>query len=153
MKNGKYSGRLQDGGVEPERVYHVDTVYGDVTGDGLDDAIVVLTVSIRGTAIPYYVYIYGIERNQPKLLWAFETGDRSDAGLCRVFAEKGDLVVELYGANMFVGGDYYILDEIPACCPSHYTRSRYQWKQNRFRRIDQLEVFSNEGAAPYLPLA
>ena len=152
LKDGRYIGRLQDGGVEPEPVYHVDTIYGDVTGDSVDEAIVVLTVSIRGTAIPYYVYIYGIERNQPKLLWGFETGDRSDAGLRRVFAEHGDLVVELYGTNMFVGGDYYILDDIAACCPAHYTRSRYQWKQNRFRRIGQLEVFSHDGGAPYLPL-
>jgi len=112
---------------------------------------VVLTESIRGSAIPYYVYVYGIEWDKPKLLWSFDTGDRADGGLRRAFAENGKLVVDLYGTNIFVGGDYYSGGE-GACCPSHYTRSRYQWTQNHFRRFGQLEVFSNEGAAPYLPL-
>src|SRR5207249_5569175 len=91
LKDGEYSGRLQDAGVEPEPVYLVDTVYGDVTGDGADEAMVVLTVNIRGTAIPYYVYVYTINGNKPKLLWSFDTGDRAQGGLRRVFAEAGRL--------------------------------------------------------------
>ena len=151
LKDGEYSGRLQDGGVEPEPVYLVDTIYGDVTGDGVEDAIVVLTVSIRGTAIPYYVYIYEIERAKPKLLWSFETGDRADGGLRRIVAENGKLLVELYGKDIYVGGNYYS-GSGGACCPSNYTRSRYEWKQNQFKRMGQFEVFPNEGGAPYLPL-
>ena len=152
LKDGKYSGRMQNGGIGPEPVYHVDTIYGDVTGDRVDDAIVVLTVSIRGTAIPYYVYIYAIERDKPKLLWAFETGDRADGGLRRAFPDNGNLVVDLYGTNTYVGGDYYSSNEDGSCCPSHYTRSRYQWAQSHFAQMGQLQVFSNVGGAPYLPL-
>ena len=152
LSDGEYRGRVRDGGVEPERVYHVDTVYGDVTRDGVDDAVVVLTMSIRGTAIPYYVYVFTIERDQPNLLWAFETGDRGDGGLRRVYAENGTLVTELYGTNVEVGGDYYSGKTGAACCPSTYTRSHYQWMQNQFRRTGQLEVFSSDGDAAYLPL-
>jgi hypothetical protein len=150
LKDGRYPGRLQDGGVEPEPVSLVDVVYGDVTGDAIDEAILVLTVSIRGSAIPYYVYIYGIERSKPKLLWSFETGDRADGGLRRITADSGKLLVELYGKEIYVGGNYYS-GSGPACCPAHYTRSRYEWKQNHFVRIGELETFSNDGGAPYVP--
>jgi hypothetical protein len=56
LKDGEYAGRLQSGAVEPYPVSLVDAFYGDVTGDGIDDAILVLTESVRGSAIPYYCY-------------------------------------------------------------------------------------------------
>ena len=151
LKDGEYVGRLQDGAVEPYPVSLVDSIYGDVTGDGAEDAILVFTESIRGTAIPYYVYVYGMARNKPKLLWSFDTGDRAEGGLRQILAENGKLVVELYGRNKYVGGDYYS-DSQGACCPLHYTRSRYQWRNNRFERSGELEVFPSEGGAPYMPL-
>src|SRR5258705_12623723 len=43
-------------GVEPnaeEARSVVDVIYGDVTADGIEDAIVVHSQSIRGSAIPY----------------------------------------------------------------------------------------------------
>lgn len=151
LKDGKYVGRLQDGAVEPYPVSLVDSIYGDVTGDGAEEAILVFTESIRGTAIPYYVYVYGMARNRPKLLWSFDTGDRAEGGLRRILAENGNLMVELYGRNKYVGGDYYS-DSQGACCPAHYTRSRYQWSNNHFARTGELEVSPNEGGAPYMPL-
>jgi hypothetical protein len=151
LKDGEYRGRLEDSGVEPERVSLVDIIYGDVTGDGIDDAILVLTVSTRGSAIPYYVYIYGIERSKPRLLWAFDTGDRADGGLRRIIGDNGQLLVELYGKEIYVGGNYYS-GSGGACCPSHYTRSRYDWKQDHFVRIGQLEIFPNDDGAPYVGL-
>ena len=57
LEDGEYAGRLLDGAIEPYPVYLVETVYGDVTGDGSEEAMLVFTISIRGTAIPYYVYI------------------------------------------------------------------------------------------------
>ena len=150
LKSGDYQGRLHEGAVEPYTVSLVDSVYGDVTGDGDEEAILVLFENVRGTAIPYYVYIYGMDRDQPKLYWAFETGDRAQGGLRRAFAENGKLVVELYGKDTYLGGDLYGGDNQGACCPSHYTRSRYEWKDKRFRRMKDLEVFSTQGGAPYL---
>jgi hypothetical protein len=155
LRNGKYAGRLQDGAIEPYPVSLVESVYGDVTGDGNEEAMLVLTENIRGTAIPYYVYVYAMERNKPKLIWSFETGDRAQGGLRQVFAENGELVVELYGKDKFVGGDLFAEDDSirGACCPSVFTRSRYEWRDNRFRRKRQLEVLQNPvGSAPFLPL-
>lgn len=150
LKNGKYAGRLLDGAIEPYPVGLVDTVYGDVTGDGNEEAMLVFSMSVRGTAIPYYVYVYSMGRNKPKLLWSFATGDRAEGGLRLIYAENGNLVSEIYGKNKYVGGDYYS-DSEGACCPSHYTRSRYEWRGVRFRRKEGLEVLSNPvGSAPYV---
>lgn len=142
---------LKDGrhGVPPLTTSLIDAVYGDVTGDGGEEAMLVLSESVRGTAIPYYVYVYGIDRDQPKLLWSFDTGDRAQGGLRRVFAENGNLVVELYGKDTYLGGDIFA-GSPAACCASHYTRARYEWKDNHFQRIRQLEVLATEGGAPYL---
>jgi hypothetical protein len=71
-------------------------IYADVTGDGAEDAIVVLEVdTTNGTAIPHAVYLYTLRDKQPQLLWAFDTGDRADGGLRNIYADQGDLVVEL----------------------------------------------------------
>jgi hypothetical protein len=77
LKDGEYEGRLRDGTAEPYGVSLVDSVYGDVTGDGTEEAMLVLFENVRGSAIPYYVYVYAIERDKPKFLWSFETGDRA----------------------------------------------------------------------------
>jgi hypothetical protein len=113
--------------------------------------MLVLFENVRGSAIPYYVYVYAIERDKPKFLWSFETGDRAQGGLRAVFAENGKLVVDLYGKNTYLGGDIYG-GSSAACCASYYTRSRYEWKGNRFRRIRQPEVLPAEGHGSYLKL-
>jgi hypothetical protein len=149
LKDGRYVGATAGGATEPVRISLIDSVYGDVTGDGTEDAMLVLSESVKGSAIPYYVYVYSIHRDQAMLLWFFETGDRAQGGLRRVFSENGKLVIELYGKDTYLGGD--IFGGSPsACCPSHYTRSRYEWKDKRFRRYQQFEVFPTEGGAPYL---
>jgi hypothetical protein len=131
----------------------VDEVFGDVTGDGIEEALIVLTVSIRGSAIPYYVYVYAWNGTKPKLIWSFETGDRADGGLRRVFSESGDLALELYGKNKFIAGNLYGGDR-PACCPDSFTRSYYKWTGAVFRRTNMLDVLPNpDGSAPYLESA
>lgn len=155
LKHGRYAGRFLDGAIEPHPVLLVESVYGDVTGDGNEEAIIVFTESIRGTAIPYYVYIYTMDRDKPKPIRSFETGDRAQGGLRQVLAENGELVVELYGKNKFIGGDLFAGDDSirGACCPSVFTRSRYEWRGRRYRRRGELEVLPNPvGSAPFLPL-
>ncbi|HVF50568.1 MAG TPA: hypothetical protein VNA19_10810 [Pyrinomonadaceae bacterium] len=43
LKNSEYVGRLQDGAIEPYPVSLVQSVYGDVTDDGNEEAMLVLT--------------------------------------------------------------------------------------------------------------
>jgi hypothetical protein len=154
LKDGDYAGRLQTGGAEPEPVSLVDTIYGDVTGDGVDDAIVVLTESIHGSSIPYFVYVYGLERNKPKLLWSFYAGERGDGGLRQIVADRGEMMVELYGRDRVVnGGTSSDEDNMGVCCPRFFTRSRYEWRDGHFRLKTKEAALPNpQGNAAYLAL-
>ena len=121
-------------------------VYGDLTGDGNEEAIVNLSWITGGSALPNLVYIYTIRKGHPKLLWAFETGDRADGGLKDVYAENGKLVLELYGKDKIIGGDLFADDGTKNgdCCPTVFTRTRYVWLGGRFIRQGKSEVFPLE---------
>src|SRR5215213_7199115 len=124
--------------------------YGDVTGDGEEDAMLALGVESGGSAIPHVIYVYGMQGNQPRLLWRFEDGDRADGGLRRIYAENGGLVVELYGkradgTGKIVGSDLFVEDGMMGgdCCPSHFTRAHYKWNGKRFVLRGEPEVLPN----------
>jgi hypothetical protein len=136
-------------GVEEARSV-IDVLYGDVTADGNEDAMVVQSQNIHGSAIPYFVYVFTMNGSKPKLLWSFATGDRAQGGLRRVLAENGTLVVELYGKDAYVGMPDYDASADCAACATHYTRSRYAWENNHFRRVGNLEVVDHKGSADYL---
>ena len=125
--------------------------YGDTTGDGLEEAMIVLGLRTRGSAISYYAYIFTMEKDQPKVIWDFETGDRADGGLRQVYAENGELVIELYGKGKMIEGDLYAEDGMTGgdCCPTHFTLLRYKWQGNRFQQNGKEEIRSNPvGGAP-----
>jgi hypothetical protein len=117
-----------------------------VTGDGEEEAMVVLPLESRGSAIPYYVYIFTLEQGQPKLLWNFETGDRADGGLKQIYAENGELVIELYGKDRVIGGDLYKGDE-GLCCPSSFTRALYKWTGKGFQLAGKESLPHSRGGA------
>jgi hypothetical protein len=155
LKNGKYEG---DSFRDP--VVLASIAYGDVTGDGSDEAFIILEISVRGTAIPHVVYIYAEQRGNPKLLWSFSTGDRGDGGLRRVYSERGELIVELYGKDRLIGKPLYTSDPYATegiCCPKFFTRARYKWQGDHFQQDEKEEVLPNPEAhgsimmTPYRP--
>lgn len=115
--------------------------YGDITGDGIEEAMVALGIDNHGSAIPDYVYIFAIENGKPKLIWDFETGDRADGGLRNVYADDGQLVIELFGKDRVIRGQLYRGEE-GLCCPSSFTRTRYKWTVKRFELVSK-ETLSN----------
>jgi hypothetical protein len=136
-------GRVDDMGVDLAAVE-----YGDLTGDGRAEAVVVLALTTGGSSIPNIVYIYAVERGRPRILWSATTGDRAEGGLRRAAIEAGELVIELYGKYQLVGGDRLDFESDPddsmvaACCPKFVTRSHYQFKRGRFRPVGR-DVFPN----------
>lgn len=143
LSGGRFAG---DDRHDPALLAYLN--YGDVTGDGAEEALVALSIGSGGSAIPSVLYIYTLDKERPKLLWAFETGDRGEGGLRQVYAEDGGLVVELYGDTKLVGKDFYG-DGVGACCPKVFTRALYRWQRNGFRQTGKEEVLSNpSGGAP-----
>lgn len=156
LKDGRFKGYPGIPGAKPPfgdpyPVSLVALAYGDVTADGEEEALVVLTQSHPGTAITYYIYVYTIEKKRPKSLWAMATGDRAQGGLRKAFAENGELVIELYGNNSRVNGNVFG-DDISACCPSSFTRSRYRWIRNRFVQHGESEIVRFERQAASLEM-
>jgi len=132
--------------------------YGDVTGDGVEEAMMMLGIESHGSAIPEIVYIFGVSKGKPTLLWSFETGDRADGGLRQVYADHGNLVVELFGKDRVIGRDLYRGDE-PLAGPRSFTRARYEWREGEFRMKGSPEVLPNPSGnasaimPPYFGLA
>ena len=115
---------------------YVRTKYGDVTGDGHDEAFVVVKIETGGAALPQVVYVFEWQNEKPEIIWYFRSGDRADGGLRDLRAENGEMVVELYGQDRYILGDVETMkitgDEEQLCCPTYFTRTRYKLTGNRF---------------------
>ena len=148
---------LQDGKrpISSERVgmSYVTTKYGDVTGDGLDEAFVIIKIETGGGSVPQIVYVYTLKDEKPELIWHFRSGDRADGGLKRIYAENGNAVVELYGQDRYVLGEVETMridgDEEQLCCPTFFTSSTYKWNGSNFSLSGKRHTFSlkDENAA------
>ena len=115
---------------------YLTTKYFDATGDGEDEAFVILSIGTGGSAIPHIVYVYQWKDDKPDLIWYFRTGDRADGGLKNIYPEDGLVAIELFGKDRWIFGEMETLritsDEVQLCCPTHYTKSRYKWKNGSF---------------------
>lgn len=111
-------------------------VYGDVTGDGAEEAFINLSVETGGSAVPNMIYVYTLEKAKPKLLWSFDTGDRAEGGFKQIYAENGELVIETFGESRFENGKWNF--QIPEgkfkgfCCPMVFSRNRFKWNGEKF---------------------
>ncbi|MEJ7624103.1 MAG: hypothetical protein WKF34_08910 [Pyrinomonadaceae bacterium] len=132
---------------------YVTTKYLDATGDGVDEAVVILKVETGGAAIPQIVHIFAWRDSKPEIIWPFRTGDRADGGLKDIRAENGELVIELYGQDRFLLGQTetgkITGDEEQLCCPTYFTRTYYRWNGNAFLLTRKRLTFSiNDPRAP-----
>jgi hypothetical protein len=101
----------------------------DVTGEGQEQAVVVLHYRTGGTQQTDYVYIYSFADGKPKLLAYFHSGDRGSSGLYKVYGENGKLVVELFDPEKRSGD----------CRSEGFVRTRYKWLNGRFEAFGARE--------------
>lgn len=122
--------------IEKIGISYLTTKFFDATGDGQDEAIVILKINTGGNAIPLIVYIFEWRNDKPELIWTFRTGDRADGGLKNIFLENGETVIELFGQDRFILGEIetgkITGDDEQLCCPTHFTRNRYKWNGKNF---------------------
>lgn len=135
LENGKAPLSMADDAKKIGASY-VRTKYGDATGDGQDEAFVILKIETGGSALPQVVYVFEWKNEKPELIWYFRTGDRADGGLRDIRVENGELVIELYGQDRYIFGDVETMkivgDEEQLCCPTYFTKNRYKLMGNRF---------------------
>ncbi len=122
---------LQNGNFEDKRrglaITFGSVAYTDLTGDGVDEAIVVLDIITGGSSMPNCVYIFSQQDAKGQKitdLWDFETGDRADGGLRGIYEENGNMIFETYSPE----------DNLGACCPRYYVRETYKWENGKFRK-------------------
>jgi hypothetical protein len=119
--------------------------YGDVTSDGVEEAMISLAPETGGNCSCEMVYIYTLENQRPKLLWSFDTEDRAQGGLKRVYANKSELIVETFGDNKFENDQWSF--SLPKdkfgglCCPTAYTKIRFKWNGEKFAVAGKPELF------------
>jgi hypothetical protein len=122
----KISGFVMDGKEYAQYAgFKLDSVkFDDLTGDGADEAIVVLRYLSGGTQTTNYVYIYTLEDGHPKLLAYCHTGDRAYSGLYGVDGSGGTLVFELFDPDQRSGD----------CCSPEVVVRRFRWQGGRFEQ-------------------
>lgn len=119
------------------------TNFGDVTGDGEEEAMVTLYAELGGNSSYLDVFIYTLVSSRPVLLWKFMTGDRADGGLRRIYSENRILIIELYGVDTIAGKQLESSEDVGSCCPKHYTRTKYRWDGKHFQQEGPAEVLPN----------
>ena len=123
----------------------LEVEYGDVTNDDIEEAMVSLAPETGGNCSCEMVYIFTLENKRPKLLWSFDTEDRAQGGLKRVYANKSELIVETFGDNKFENDKWSF--SLPKdkfgglCCPTAYTKNRFKWNGEKFAVAGKPELF------------
>lgn len=91
--------------------------YGDLTNDGVDEAVILSSCNTGGSGQFSEGFIYTIRGEKPLLLARIPGGDRADGGLHDLTVERGLLVVERYARK----------DTSGLCCPDFVDTTRYRW--------------------------
>ncbi len=118
-RNGNYTRNRGDDKI----FFDVRSVtYGDLTGDGRDEAVVLTNCNTGGTGQFSEGFIFTMRNGRPVLLTRIAGGDRAFGGLASAKVERGLLIVETYAPEEPGMG---------ACCPKYIETTRYHWNGRR----------------------
>ena len=112
----------QDQYERAPRISLHSVTYGDLNGDGEQEAAVQLNYSSGGTANWDFLYIYAFRHGRAKLIGLLESGSRADGGLVHVSIAEGHLILDFADAERRVGD----------CCSEGYIRVHYHWRNGAF---------------------
>jgi hypothetical protein len=106
-------------------VERVKAVYGDMTGDGREEAAVVLYFNGGGTGAFSRGFLFAARGGRLTLLATFEGGDRADGGIREFSIKGGVLSVERNEPERTNG--------VPSglCCPVYRITTQYRWDGGR----------------------
>jgi hypothetical protein len=104
-------------------ILSMDSVtYGDLDGDGMEEAAVHLNYTEGGTANWDYLYVYQLVHSHPKVTSILKGGSRAYGGLTHTAIQNGLLVLDFADPDRRVGD----------CCSEGYIRVRYRWTSGKF---------------------
>lgn len=122
-RNGNYTRNRGD----DKMFFEVRSVnYGDLTGDGRDEAVVLTNCNTGGTGQFSEGFIFTMRSGRPALLTRIEGGDRAFGGLAGAKVEHGLLIVESYAPEE---------PGVGACCPKYIETTHYRWNGRRLVKV------------------
>ena len=92
-----------------------DIAYGDLTGDGVEEAVVTIGFSTGGSGFFTDGRVFTLSNGRAVEVASLGVGDRADGGIDEVMIRSGQIVVERFGN-----------DQTGACCPSLLERSKWR---------------------------
>ncbi len=104
--------------------------FEELTGDSEPEALIRLSILTGGSAMANALYVYTWDKKRPKKIFSFSPGDRADGGFRTMYADSGDLLIELNA------GDEKAPD-CDGCQSTRFMRIRYQWNGRKFEKVKQ----------------
>ncbi len=113
VHNGTYRSEQED---NPIQFGILSIQYGDLTGDGHDEAAVVTHCNLGGTGQFTEGMVYSMQAGKPLLISRVEGGDRAYGGIAGLSITDGRLIVERFET-----------DDGPSCCPMYIDTTLMRW--------------------------
>lgn len=134
VRDGNYSRDDED-----DRYYFGVTgiSYGDLNGDGAEEAVVGVVLNTGGTGNFTNGIIFTMRGGKPVVLTEFVGGDRAYGGLVSASIEGGILSVERNAPGPEGG----------ACCPEFIDTTRYKWNGTKlveFGKVVRRDIYPTE---------
>ncbi len=126
---GAYRGQGEE--VFSYSVERVSISYGDLTGDGRDEAAVTLYYTGGGTGAFSKGFVFTSRQGRLMLLASFQGGDRADRGIRGVNIRDGLLRVQRNEPER--------MNDVPVglCCPLYLITTAYRWDGNRLVQVGE----------------
>jgi len=126
---GTYNGRGKE--VFSYSVERVRVSYGDLTGDGKNEAAVTLYYTGGGTGAFSKGFVFTLRQGRLVLLAHFAGGDRADGGIREVSIQDGLLRVQRNEPER--------MNEVPVglCCPLYLITTVYRWDGSNLVQVGE----------------
>jgi hypothetical protein len=138
VRRGHGTYKTTDGVEFTYTVERVQAAYGDLTGDGREEAAVVLHFDGGGTGAFSKGFIFDGRTSRLILLTTFEGGDRADGGIREVTIKGGVLTVRRNEPERMNGV------AIGLCCPVYVLTTRYRWDGRRLVQVGEAQKVEAE---------
>jgi len=132
VKDGEY---VREAGDDKLWLRIFSIKYGDLNGDGKDEAVILSFCNTGGTGNFSEGYIYSMKAGKPVLLARIPGGDRAYGGLTQASVDNGVLIVERNDVG----------DTGAACCPESILTERYKLTG------DQIVEIGKPSRRPFVP--
>ena len=117
VKDGEYLKETQEDGYVDRFSFSVmDVAFGDLTGDGKPEAVILSVCNTGGTGNFSEGFVFTLQAGKPKLITHIPGGDRAYGGLRGAWVENGLLIIDSNEVGEMGG----------ACCPEYVITTKYK---------------------------